>query len=105
MRGRPQDLTCGAEYATGRERGKVVLCRLRGGQLRRAVAVGRVRIRCRWSAVTAGLVDLAALLLLKATERATLIGMLVLDHAVDFAPFVPLWQVLGDRKTFRITEE
>ena len=53
----------------------------------------------------AGLVDRTALLLFEATEGAALIGVLVLDQAVDFSAFVPFWQVLGDRKTFRITKE
>ena len=53
----------------------------------------------------AGLVDRTPLLLFKAAEGAALVGVLVLDQAVDFAAFVPFWQVLGDRKTFRITEE
>lgn len=53
----------------------------------------------------AGLVDRSALLLFEAAEGAAFVGVLVLDQAVDFAAFVPFWQVLGDRKTFRITEE
>jgi hypothetical protein len=53
----------------------------------------------------AGLVDRAALLFFEAAEGSALVGILVLDQAVDFAAFVPFWQVLGDRKTFRITEE
>ena len=53
----------------------------------------------------ARLVDLAMLLLFEAAERAALVGVLVFDQAVDLAAFVPFRQVLGDRKTFRITEE
>jgi hypothetical protein len=55
--------------------------------------------------VAAGLVDLAAQLLLETAERAALVRRRVLDEAVDLASFVPFWQVLCDRKTFRITEE
>jgi len=53
----------------------------------------------------AGLVDRTPLLLFKAAQSATLVRVLVFDQAVDLAAFVPFWQVLGDRKTFRITEE
>jgi len=53
----------------------------------------------------ARLVDRPPLLLFEAAEGATLVGMLVLDQAVDLSAFVPFWQVLGDRKTFRIAEE
>jgi len=53
----------------------------------------------------ARLVDRPPLLLFETAKRAALVGVLVLDQAVDLAAFVPFWQVLGDRKTFRITEE
>ena len=53
----------------------------------------------------ARLIDRAPLLLFQAGESAAFVGVLVLDYAVDLAAFVPFWQVLGDRKTFRITEE
>ena len=55
--------------------------------------------------VAAGLVDLAALFLLDAAEGAALVGVRILNDAVDLASLVSLWQVLCDRKTFRITEE
>ena len=55
--------------------------------------------------MAAGLFDLAALLFFEATERAALIGVRVFDQAVDLAAFVVFWQVLGNRKTFRIAEE
>ncbi len=51
------------------------------------------------------LVKLAALLLLQTTQRAALVWVRVFDLAVDLAALVVLWQVLCDRKTFRITEE
>jgi hypothetical protein len=53
----------------------------------------------------AGLLDLPPLLLLEAAEGAAFVRMRIFDQAVDFASFVSLWQVLRDRKTFRITEE
>ena len=51
------------------------------------------------------LLDLAALFLLEAREGAALVRVRILDDAVDLAALVAFWQVLGNRKTFRITEE
>jgi hypothetical protein len=50
-------------------------------------------------------VDLPPLLLFEPAERAALVRVRIFDDAVDLASFVSLWQVLCDRKTFRITEE
>jgi hypothetical protein len=55
--------------------------------------------------LAAALLDLAALLLFQAPQRAALVRVRVFDQAVDLASLVVLWQVLGNRKTFRIAEE
>ena len=49
--------------------------------------------------------DSAALLLLQPAEGAALVRVRVPDDAVDLAPLVVIWQVLCNRKTFRIAEE
>jgi len=51
------------------------------------------------------LIDGAALLFLQAGQGAAFVWVRVLDYAVDLAALVVLWQVLCDRKTFRVTEE
>lgn len=77
----------------------------RWGSARRHVVGGRDLVdRCGVLGRSA-LVDLAALTLGDAPECATLLGCGIEAQAVDLAAFVVLWQVLGNRKTFRITEE
>lgn len=50
------------------------------------------------------LVDRAALLLLQPCQHAALVGVRVLNHSVGLASLVALWQVFGNRKTFRCYE-
>lgn len=52
-----------------------------------------------------GLIDRTTLLLFETAERAALLRVWIFDDAVNLASFVSLWQVLGNRKTFRIAEE
>ena len=69
------------------------------------ITVARIGIWLVRDRAATALIDGAPLLLFEAGEGAALLGLLVLDDAVDLASLMPLWQVLGYRKTFRIAEE